>query len=643
GRLWRVCSLKRFLSIPLVLGVVFADVRDGFFVGGRLGLTNVSPSYEAPQHNASNPSDTQAFALQQQLNADIDKLVANLNNIAIKAIENALKNNKETYRAQNNQVSTTGDVNNLDPLSTPLLNGLESQDNTLEQTIAQKIGALDAMIANKQIPDTPEIQQASTEYANILKALQEGSKNLIHEINEAIDAYNKALDEAKAAYKSALEKHQQTAQENTQYQQKERAYDQQKQQYNKASGVVNDYNQTLDHLIQNIREYVPQYNDQGNQISKPPSWQAFLNNLKSISGNLDAINAMISANREILTMPWNPQEFSQYQQDGYHEAQGSACRVDQSAAQAAGGWWQYFINCIQNMVPKLDQGILPTNPYQLIEIQSWFYQKAVLISDLKKIGGYSENTIQNAEEGLINAYQSYLNALSTSSFPTPGQAHNPYPTPTPPGKPPPPISPLPNPKFSYKFNFAKIASLNVPQFATRPNLSGMVHAFSNTFYHDMDINGSLVASYQHFFSQHLGFSLDAFLGYGYIRSPVYSSLSFFKHLQDIQIDVGGNLIYDFNVPKNYQSPLFYGMFAGVQGGSTNFVLGAGDKSLWRASYNLDVDLGFRFQFSTNIIKWGVDIPLIPHELNWQVDSTHLQLDQNAKDIGIFMTYEKLIF
>ncbi|WP_128568494.1 outer membrane beta-barrel protein [Helicobacter heilmannii] len=154
---------------------------------------------------------------------------------------------------------------------------------------------------------------------------------------------------------------------------------------------------------------------------------------------------------------------------------------------------------------------------------------------------------------------------------------------------------------------------------------------------------NFLVGYQHFFSQHLGFSLDAFLGYGYIRSPIYSRLSFFKNLQDIQIDVGGNLIYDFNVPKNYQSPLFYGMFAGVQGGSTNFVLGAGDKSLWRASYNLDVDLGFRFQFSTNIIKWGVDIPLIPHELNWQVDSTHLQLDQNAKDIGIFMTYEKLIF
>lgn len=44
GRLWRVCSLKRFLSIPLVLGVVFADVRDGFFVGGGFGVSNESLS-----------------------------------------------------------------------------------------------------------------------------------------------------------------------------------------------------------------------------------------------------------------------------------------------------------------------------------------------------------------------------------------------------------------------------------------------------------------------------------------------------------------------------------------------------------------------------------------------------------------------
>ncbi|WP_158653638.1 GumC domain-containing protein [Helicobacter felis] len=637
-------QLKRFLFMFFVLSAVSADVRDGFFIGGQLDLKNASPSYEMSQKNASSSSNTEvkAFALQQQLNANIDKLTTNLNNAAIKALENVLKDSKVAYQIQNNQVSITTNINDLSPLSS-FLGKLESQDNALEQAIAREIETLNTMIANKQIPDTSKVQQASTEYANILKALQEGSKNLIHEINEAIDAYNKALDAAKAAYKSALEKHQQTAQENTQYQQKERAYDQQKQQYNKASGVVNDYNQTLDNLIQNIREYVPQYNNQGNQISKPPSWQAFLNNLKSISGNLDAINAMISANKAILTMPWNPQEFSQYQQDGYHEAQGSACRVDQSAAQAAGGWGQYFINCIQNMVPKLNQGILPTNPYQLIEVQSWFYQKAVLISDLKKIGGYSENTIQNAEEGLINAYQSYLNALSTSSFPTPGQAHNPYPTPTPPGKPPPPISPLPNPKFSYKFSFAKIASLNVPQFATRPNFSNMTRAFNNAFYHNINITGSLMAGYQRFFSRHFGFSLNASLGYGYMHSPTYNNLSFFKRLQDVQMDLGGNLIYDFNMPKDDRSHLFYGVFAGLEGGFTEFILGAGNKNLWRTSYNLDVDLGLRFQFSTNIIKWGVDIPLMPHDINWQIGSTHLQLDESAKDMGIFITYEKLIF
>ncbi|WP_158652418.1 hypothetical protein [Helicobacter felis] len=626
-------QLKRFLFMFFVLSAVSADVRDGFFIGGQLDLKNASPSYEMSQKNASSSSNTEvkAFALQQQLNTNIDKLTTNLNNAAIKALENVLKDSKVAYQIQNNQVSITTNINDLSPLSS-FLGKLESQDNALEQAIAQEIEALNTMIANKQIPDTSKVQQASAEYANILKTLQEGSKNLAHEVDDMINDYNKALANAKTVYKDALQKHQTTQQENIQYQKEEQKYNQEKQQYDTASGVVNNYNQILGDLINNIKKDALQFNNQGNPITKAVSWSAFLNNLTSINNNFNTINAMISANKEILkNVPWDSQTFSQYQQRGYNVAGqcGAGTQVSLSL--------QDFITCIENSMPNLS-GILPTTQYQLVEIQSWFYQEAIQISML---GGGSNQNILDTKASLISAYEHYLNTLSANP-PIPPRAQNPYADPKPP-RPVPPVSPLPNPNFNYRFNFAKIASLSAPQFATRPNFSNMTRAFNNAFYHNINITGSLMAGYQRFFSRHFGFSLNASLGYGYMHSPTYNNLSFFKRLQDVQMDLGGNLIYDFNMPKDDRSHLFYGVFAGLEGGFTEFILGAGNKNLWRTSYNLDVDLGLRFQFSTNIIKWGVDIPLMPHDINWQIGSTHLQLDESAKDMGIFITYEKLIF
>ncbi len=579
--LWRVCSLKRFLSIPLVLGVVFADVRDGFFVGGGFGVSNESLSSKSkpplPEVKQMGPiyNPATVMDLSKGLKKDLQEALQMLQNL-------------------NHMVVGVSKANqSFDKLSSMNLSDLNGMP-ALQAKITETIQELQTIIDTSGLDSHNQAaMSAFSAVFTTLKSLQQELALEVKNYNEALTSQEQEYNTKKDAYEKDMD-----------------IYQQEVQRYTNARN-------SLANAINSLQQAIAKSG------TNPLPTQTFSESVKTIYEDLGTL------------APLDPKVGqAQYQKD---IEEGFANVVQGKALENAGE------TDFQDAIKKIDPGFPTIDFNQFIALMAWFRAQEHAVqgsnnpSGLEKIlsGLYATDfqvlqaTLGNATDTIPTAQQ----VINEPEFKTPDTLRFNYKN-----------FSTPIQDATHKIESIPNVSITEP-VQIKPSLAPLAKSINRSmgFFSNVGYHMNFLVGYQHFFSQHLGFSLDAFLGYGYIRSPIYSRLSFFKNLQDIQIDVGGNLIYDFNVPKNYQSPLFYGMFAGVQGGSTNFVLGAGDKSLWRASYNLDVDLGFRFQFSTNIIKWGVDIPLIPHELNWQVDSTHLQLDQNAKDIGIFMTYEKLIF
>ncbi len=269
----------------------------------------------------------------------------------------------------------------------------------------------------------------------------------------------------------------------------------------------------------------------------------------------------------------------------------------------------------------------------LTQTMEWFSWMAALVSN---------NSTERTE--LINDYKTFLSLLSQQTyknfqqlFPTTSQAMQPAPTFT-----------TPN---TLSFNYQNFANAIKAVDTTRTSLVPMMTSFNrfNKPYANRSYNGSLLLGYQSFFSKHFGYSIQGSVGYGYIGSPLfkmqYFGVNALRNLQDVSVNLGADLYWDFNAPKN-NTAAFYGLFVGLSGGSMNYDLSA-QSDIWRASYDFDLDLGLRFQFGANIFKVGADIPLLKHNINWQIEMAghapiNFEMQQGVQSSGFFIQYDRII-
>ncbi|WP_163565599.1 hypothetical protein [Helicobacter suis] len=418
-------------------------------------------------------------------------------------------------------------------------------------------------------------------YSSDLDALEQEISNAIARLTSVLDLYPKSKQnqEVLSTYSQLLS---QIKNLDKQLISEIKSYD---NQFNYNTNV-NSYNSAKNSLAPNI-------NSASSTNSVATSVQSIINDLKTIT----SLDQSLSS------------QYNQYSNEGINDARAVASVLTQ-ALQGGQSQAENFLNGLLNAI---DSNLPNTNFDQLIAVVNWFAQMA------KEI----QSQCPQYEVYLLAVYKNAFSDIAvtgTGFIPSAIQVF---------GNP---------PKFNYQNFSPQIMSLQ----NIHPSLESMIQSIYSTqrFFENMRYNAGILLGWQHFFSKHFGYSIYSDLGYGYVNSPLLKNLSVFKALQNVSIDLGANLIFDFNTPKSNSTPVFYGMFAGVQGGSTNWVL-TGPVESWRASYNTSVDLGLRLQFNTNIIKWGVDIPVVPHEINWQSGFNHLELDNNAKDIGFFITYEKL--
>ncbi len=592
--------LKRCICVFAILSIAHGDVRDGFFVGGRFGVSSESPSYKQNTPTSAGATrSVSATELSQDAKQDIQnalQLLKNLNGSLVRA-------------AGSNQ-----DLNSLSSISLSSLGSMRA----LQANIANILQHLQAAIDNST--NNGQNQAIMSQYRTIVNELQTLQTQITQEVNN----YNQELNSQKQNYDT-----------------KHAAYQKAEQEY---QGKVQAYNTARD-SVTNIINNAPSMTCGFNAGCSSNQLTTFLNDTAALVHDLQILaplNPKFSQN--------NPQQnYNNAYSSGYNQAV-SVQTLENLAGYSVNSATNYFTNLLQQlgMYPNL-QTQTNLNLSNLISLAAWFNHQADIIEALK----YSNPTqFSNYMQGLLNNYQGVFQDL-TINAPNLNDAV------------PPATQALGNgPQFSLsnQFNFpyqnfapqiqATYHQLNaIPNIALphtiqiKPSLAPLAKGInqSSSLFSNISYNVDLLAGYQYFFSGHFGFSFHVSVGYGYIHSPIFNSLSFFKHLQDIKINLGANLIYDFNTPTDYKSPVYYGVFAGVQGGNTNFVLNTNNRALWRASYNLGLDLGLRFQFSSNIIKVGVDIPLVPYKVNWQTDLGSFQLNRSAKDIGFFITYEKLIF
>ncbi|MFC3847253.1 hypothetical protein ACFOPX_01720 [Helicobacter baculiformis] len=454
-------------------------------------------------------------------------------------------------------------------------------------------------------------QATMSQYNTVFNELKSLQAKLTQEVNN----YDKALSSQRQNYDT-----------------KHTAYQKAKQEYQSKVQIYNNARNSVTTTLENATSICGNGNCSASQIP------AFLQGAKTLVKDLKTLAA--------LNPKFSELQYYEANYDGTHNVVSGQALLNGIAQ--AGGANNYFTNLANN----IDPNVLQTSFGQLIALAAWFNAQAKAIEDLATQYGISSAQISTYMQGLLDNYQNTFGIIMVgksyldSAVPTATTALGDGPQ----------FSLSNQLDFSYQ-NFAPQIQTAYHQLDAIPNISDThtqikpslvplaksINQSSSKFFSSIGYNVDLLAGWQYFFSGHFGFSIHTSVGYGYINSPLFNSASLFGRLQDIKINLGSNLIYDFNTPTHYKPPVYYGMFVGVQGGSTNFVLNAKTKALWRASYDLELDIGFRFQFSSHILKYGINIPLIPHKINWQVDSGSFQLDESIKDIGFFITYEKLIF
>ncbi|WP_163498978.1 outer membrane beta-barrel protein [Helicobacter suis] len=437
-------------------------------------------------------------------------------------------------------------------------------------------------------------QEISNDIARLARNLNLYPKSKQNQ--EVLSTYNQLLSQIKNLDKQLISE---VNSYNNQLKNSKETYDQDKADY---QNTLNNYNTNIKNYTNDRNSLVPNINSASSASSVATSAQSIINDLKTIT----SLDKSLSS------------QYNQYSNEGIDDAKA----VADVLTQALQGGSQQAQNFLNGLLEAIDSNLPNTNFDQLIAVVNWFAQMAKEIQ--KQCPQY--------ESDLLAVYKtafSDIGVTGTSFIPTAKEVFG-----NPPAKPSPP-----NLKFNYQNFNQQITSLQT----VHPSLESMIQSIysAQRFFQNMSYNAGILLGWQSFFSKHFGYSTYSDLGYSYVNSPLLKNdLSVFKSLQNVSIDLGANLIFDFNTPKNNSTPVFYGIFAGVQGGSTNWVL-TGPVESWRASYNVDIDFGLRLQFNTNIIKWGVDIPVVPHEINWQSGFNHLELDNSAKDIGFFITYEKL--
>ncbi|WP_163555523.1 hypothetical protein [Helicobacter suis] len=292
----------------------------------------------------------------------------------------------------------------------------------------------------------------------------------------------------------------------------------------------------------------------------------------------------------------------------------------------------YNPNCTLNTNPDNRAELLT----EFIETMEWFSYMAGLAT-----GQYGNSTevgeLVADYKGFLSLFNAQLSGHISDLFPPASKVLQPAPTMTTPNT----LS------FNYK-NFANaIAAVDSTKTSLVPMMT-TINRFTKP-YANRSYNGAILLGYQSFFSKHFGYSIQGSVGYGYISSPLFAQQYFgsniLRSLQGVSVNLGADLYWDFNAPKD-NSAAFYGLFVGLSGGSMNYDLSA-QSDIWRASYDFDLDLGLRFQFGANIFKVGADIPLLKHNINWEVGVTghapiNVQMQQGIQDSGFFIQYDRII-
>ncbi|WP_233704645.1 hypothetical protein [Helicobacter bizzozeronii] len=579
--------LKRCVCVFAILSIAHGDVRDGFFVGGRFGVSSESPSYKQNTLARSYAGATTRSASTTKLSQDVKQDLQN----ALQSLKNL--NGSLVHAKDGNQ-----DLNSLSSISLSSLSGMQA----LQAKIAGILQELQVAIDNSA--NNGQNQAIMSQY----RTLFDEFKTLQTQLTQEIDNYNQALNSQRQNYDTKY----------ATYQKAEQKY------------------QTEMHIYNNARNSVDTTLNQAGNLCVfscgPSQISAFWQGVKNLAQDLRVLAS--------LNPKFSDTQYYNANSNGINNVVSGQALIKGITQHGVNG---YFTSLWQKIAPNISQASFS----QTIALTTWFNAQAQAIKNLAQYG-VSSTQISAYMQDLVENYQTVGSVIYASAF---GSAV------------PPATTALGNgPQFnlSDKFNFPyqnfapkiqaahqqldSLPNISVVHSAQiKPNLAPLAKSInqSSRLFSNIGYNVDLLAGYQYFFSQHFGFSTHISVGYGYIHSPLFGSV--FSHLQDVKVNLGGDLIYDFNAPTDYQSPIYYGMFMGMQGGSANFVLNANNQALWRASYDLGLDVGLRLQFSSNIIKWGVIVPLIPHKIGWQADLGSFQINENAQDIGFFITYEKLIF
>ncbi|WP_163498734.1 hypothetical protein [Helicobacter suis] len=590
------------------------DIRNGLFIGAQYGMNNedLSSQTKVPcpicaldQSVVSLPSlDSHAKypptvvgwvnSLDSNITQALNELT-DLNNLLLQA---QIDNQSLSSRTLITSSDTSGYTNSL---------------STLESQISATIADLTSYIDNHV--NSSDNQAVLSKYNSMLSEI----KSLQSQITAEVDSYNSAIKSQLQNYNNAK----------SEYQNKLSQYNSDKSGYESAnSGLEGAIGKAID--------------DVSNKNTGVQSSQALGEVTSDINNIMKGLASLERPDSYPWTGIWTQSSYQSAQTAGkdltgvtYSCSNGTCTSNDPGkvATDLSSAQYKTIWPCFYNPRCSLDTETRQEQLEKFTETMSWFSYMAGLVAG---------NDTQRQE--LINDYRTFIQLFDqqlsdngAQMLPTVSQAMQPAPTMT-----------TPN---TLSFNYKNFANAIAAVDSTKTSLVPMINSI-NRFtrpYANRSYNGSILLGYQSFFSKHFGYSIQGSVGYGYISSPLFAQQYFgsniLRSLQGVSVNLGADLYWDFNAPKD-NSAAFYGIFVGLSGGSMNYDLSA-ESDIWRASYDFDLDLGLRFQFGANIFKVGADIPLLKHNINWEVGVTghapiNFLMQQGIQDSGFFIQYDRII-
>ncbi len=606
-----VKRLGLVLLVVSVFGLSAADldIRNGLFIGAQYGMNNedLSSQTKVPcpicaldQSVVSLPSLDSKAKYPPTVVGWVNSLDSNIT----QALNELTDLNNLLLQAQiDNQALTSRTSISLSDIE-----GLPTLEAQIQTTITELTSYISAHA------NSSDNQSVLSKYNSMLSEI----KSLQSQITTEVNDYNSAISTQTASYNKAK----------TEYENKLNQYNTEKDKYqsvvdnvanslsNATSNQENQKNQTIQDVTNSINSIIKGLQALETSSSWPYSgvWtQSQYNNAINYGQNITGVTASCMTDTT---------------------CKNSSKTAAQIAKDLSDQQFQQLSPCLYHIknCPLSTQTPQEKLTY-LTETVEWFSWMAALVSN---------NSTERTE--LINDYKTFLSLLSQQTyknfqqlFPTTSQAMQPAPTMTTPNT----LS------FNYK-NFANaIAAVDSTKTSLVPMMT-TINRFTKP-YANRSYNGAILLGYQSFFSKHFGYSIQGSVGYGYISSPLFAQQYFgsniLRSLQGVSVNLGADLYWDFNAPQS-NSAAFYGIFVGLSGGSMNYDLSA-QSDIWRASYDFDLDLGLRFQFGANIFKVGADIPLLKHNLNWEVGVTghapiNFEMQQGIQDSGFFIQYDRII-